>query len=127
MGADDGHLHFEVAPDGACGLPRYCAQFPSLWSGCRLTHGVLRGRVGFEVRVERAPPTSHMELQPEDVGSPGLRVGWSVAGSSTLLGKMAVLEVLDFNTCKSSHKFLLVCDILHYLLTSLFWSLSFTR
>lgn len=103
MGADDGHLHFEVAPDGACGRPRYCAQFPSLWSGCRLTHGVLQGQVGFEVRVERALLTSPLERQPEDAGSPpGLRVGWSVAGSTALLGKMEVLEVLDFNTLVSS-------------------------
>lgn len=90
VGADDGHLHFEVAADGMCGHPRYCAQFPSLWSGCRLTHGVLRGQVGFEVRMEKAPMSPHFQLRREDEDFPGLRVGWSVAGSSTLLGKSEV-------------------------------------
>uniref|UniRef100_A0A3Q3ECR1 SAP domain-containing protein n=1 Tax=Hippocampus comes TaxID=109280 RepID=A0A3Q3ECR1_HIPCM len=45
---DDSHLHFQVGPDGACGQPRFWDRFPLLWSGCRLTHGVSQGRVGFE-------------------------------------------------------------------------------
>lgn len=74
--SDDSHLHFEVGPDGACGQPRFWARCPLLWSGCRLTHGVRQGRVGFEVRLERK-----LEEQA------GLRVGWSVADTSLLLGK----------------------------------------
>lgn len=89
VGADDSHLHFEVAPDGASGRPRFWAHFPSLWSGCRLTHGVLQGRVGFELRLERALLTSQVEHQEN--GHPhGLRVGWSVASTSSLLGKNEV-------------------------------------
>lgn len=83
---DDSHLHFEVGPDYACGQPRFWARFPSLWSGCRLTHGVLQGRVGFEVRLERRLMTTQLEEQ-EHMDPYGLRVGWSVAKTSLLLGK----------------------------------------
>lgn len=80
------HLHFEVGPDCGCGQPRFWARFPSLWSGCRLTHGVLQGKVGFEVRMERKLLTSQLEVQ-EDTNSYGLRVGWSTADASLLLGE----------------------------------------
>ncbi|KAK2904268.1 heterogeneous nuclear ribonucleoprotein U-like protein 2 [Channa argus] len=80
------HLHFEIGPDGSCGHPRFWAHFPSLWSGCRLTHGVLQGRVGFEVRLEsKLLPT---QLEKQGIMEPyGLRVGWSVANTSLLLGE----------------------------------------
>ncbi|XP_030595167.1 heterogeneous nuclear ribonucleoprotein U-like protein 2 isoform X2 [Archocentrus centrarchus] len=80
------HLHFEVGPDGSCGQPRFWARFPLLWSGCRLTHGVQQGRVGFEVRLER----KLLSIQPDDQQARelyGLRVGWSVADSTLLLGE----------------------------------------
>ncbi|KAI3351652.1 hypothetical protein L3Q82_020493, partial [Scortum barcoo] len=80
------HLHFEVGPDYGCGQPRFWAQFPSLWSGCRLTHGVLQGKVGFEVRLEKKLLTSQLEEQ-ENMNSYGLRVGWSTADVSLLLGE----------------------------------------
>lgn len=99
--SDGSHLHFEVSPDGSSGQPRFWAQFPLLWSGCRLTHGVQQGRVGFEVRLERklltAQPDDHEVREPY-----GLRVGWSVAVSSMLLGKNEVL--LIFIVCR--------CDLL---------------
>ncbi|XP_044061283.1 heterogeneous nuclear ribonucleoprotein U-like protein 2 [Siniperca chuatsi] len=82
----DSHLHFEVGPDCSCGQPRFWARFPLLWSGCRLTHGVLQGRVGFEVRLERKLLTAQLEEQ-EDMDPYGLRVGWSVASTSLLLGE----------------------------------------
>ncbi|XP_051277086.1 heterogeneous nuclear ribonucleoprotein U-like protein 2 [Dicentrarchus labrax] len=82
----DSHLHFEVAPDCACGQPRFWARFPSLWSGCRLTHGVLQGCVGFEVRLERKLLTTQLE-ETRDMDPYGLRVGWSLANSSLLLGE----------------------------------------
>ncbi|XP_038554620.1 heterogeneous nuclear ribonucleoprotein U-like protein 2 [Micropterus salmoides] len=80
----DRHLHFEVGPDCACGQPRFWARFPLLWSGCRLTHGVLQGRVGFEVRLERKLLTTQLEEQEVPYG---LRVGWSMANASLLLGE----------------------------------------
>ncbi|XP_054453435.1 heterogeneous nuclear ribonucleoprotein U-like protein 2 isoform X2 [Anoplopoma fimbria] len=82
----DSHLHFEVGPDGSCGQLRFWARFPSLWSGCRLTHGVLQGRVGFEVRLERKLFTTQLEEQ-EHMDPCGLRVGWSMANTSLMLGE----------------------------------------
>uniref|UniRef100_A0AAV2MJP2 B30.2/SPRY domain-containing protein n=1 Tax=Knipowitschia caucasica TaxID=637954 RepID=A0AAV2MJP2_KNICA len=77
------HLHFEVEPDGVSGHPLLWERFPLLWSGCRLTHGVQRDRVGFEVKLERLLTSQ----DPPDVESFGLRVGWSVANASLFLGK----------------------------------------
>ncbi|KAM3612156.1 uncharacterized protein V6R79_003723 [Siganus canaliculatus] len=83
----DSHLHFEVGPDRACGQPRFWARFPLLWSGCRLSDGVLQGSVGFEVRLERKLFPTGLE-EPEVVDPPhGLRVGWSMAKTSLLLGE----------------------------------------
>ncbi|KAM8733380.1 heterogeneous nuclear ribonucleoprotein U-like protein 2 isoform 1-T1 [Acanthopagrus schlegelii] len=78
----DSHLHFEVGSDGVCGQPRFWARFPLLWSGCRLTHGVFQGRVGFEVRLERTLSNTQDEMDPH-----GLRVGWSMTNTSLLLGE----------------------------------------
>ncbi|KAG7517934.1 heteroproteinous nuclear ribonucleoprotein U 2 [Solea senegalensis] len=80
------HLHFEVSSDGSCGQPRFWAQSPSLWSGSRLTHGVLQGRVGFEVRLEKILLPTQLDDQ-EFTKSYGVRVGWSVADTSLLLGE----------------------------------------
>ncbi|XP_037531712.1 heterogeneous nuclear ribonucleoprotein U-like protein 2 [Nematolebias whitei] len=82
----DCHLHFEVGPDGSCGQPRFWDRFPLLWSGCRLSHGVQEGRVGFEVRLERKLLAG--EAEDQEVREPyGLRVGWSTADTSLLLGE----------------------------------------
>lgn len=83
---DDSHLHFEIAPDCCGGQPRFWDRFPLLWSGCRLTHGVLQGRVGFELRVERALSTTRPD-DKDDKHPHGLRVGWSASGTSLLLGE----------------------------------------
>uniref|UniRef100_A0A3Q2PJB0 Si:ch211-107m4.1 n=1 Tax=Fundulus heteroclitus TaxID=8078 RepID=A0A3Q2PJB0_FUNHE len=80
------HLHFEVGPDGSCGQPRFWDRYPSLWSGCRLTHGVRQGRVGFEVRLEKKLLAVETEGR-EAEGPYGLRVGWSVGDASLLLGE----------------------------------------
>ncbi|XP_013861093.1 heterogeneous nuclear ribonucleoprotein U-like protein 2 [Austrofundulus limnaeus] len=80
------HLHFEVGPDGSCGQPRFWDRFPSLWSGCRLSHGVQQGRVGFEVRLDRK--LLSVEAEDQEVREPyGLRAGWSVVDTSLLLGE----------------------------------------
>lgn len=83
---DDSHLHFEVHSDGSCGQPRFWDRFPLLWSGCRLTHGALQGRVGFEVRVERTWSTTQLDYK-DDKCPHGLRVGWSTPDTSLLLGE----------------------------------------
>lgn len=47
---------------------------------------MLQGRVGFEVRVERMLLNTQLEEQ-DGMYPHGLRVGWSVANTSLLLGK----------------------------------------
>ncbi|KAM7000009.1 heterogeneous nuclear ribonucleoprotein U-like protein 2 [Tautogolabrus adspersus] len=91
---DMGHLHFEASPDGSCGQPRFWERFPLLWSGCRLTHGILQGRVGFEVRLERKLVTTELEKHA-DMDLYGLRVGWSLANGSLLLGEDEVSFAYD--------------------------------
>uniref|UniRef100_A0A8D3B455 Uncharacterized protein n=1 Tax=Scophthalmus maximus TaxID=52904 RepID=A0A8D3B455_SCOMX len=98
---DDCHLHFEASSNGSCGQPRFWDQFPSLWSGCRLTHGVLRGRVGFEVRLERKLMTTQL-VKEEDTEPHGVRVGWSVAGTSLLLGEDELSFAYDGRSKKVS-------------------------
>lgn len=92
---DGCHLHFEVSSDGSCGQPRFWDRFPLLWSGCRLTHGVRKGWVGFEVRLERKLLTADQEVKDPY----GLRVGWSVGDSSLLLGEDSLLSEHVFSVC----------------------------
>ncbi|KAM9795679.1 heterogeneous nuclear ribonucleoprotein U-like protein 2 [Neosynchiropus ocellatus] len=86
LNSHDAHLHFEVGPDGSSGWPRFWERFPLLWSGCRLSHGVAQGRVGFEVRVERKLLIAQVGV-PMRSESCDVRVGWSVADSGLLLGE----------------------------------------
>ncbi|XP_019718927.1 heterogeneous nuclear ribonucleoprotein U-like protein 2 isoform X1 [Hippocampus comes] len=90
----DSHLHFQVGPDGACGQPRFWDRFPLLWSGCRLTHGVSQGRVGFEVRLERRLLSSQSDGSESDQ-SYGIRIGWSLVQTSLLLGEDALSFAYD--------------------------------
>ncbi|XP_028315679.1 heterogeneous nuclear ribonucleoprotein U-like protein 2 [Gouania willdenowi] len=81
-----GHLHFEGHPDGSGGQPRFWERFPLLWSGCKLTHGVLQGHVGFEMRIERR--LVRAQLKDEKASELcGVRVGWSTSDASLLLGE----------------------------------------
>ncbi|XP_077433614.1 heterogeneous nuclear ribonucleoprotein U-like protein 1 isoform X2 [Vanacampus margaritifer] len=90
----DSHLHFQVGPDGDCGQPRFWDSFPLLWSGCRLTHGVSQGRVGFEVRLEKRLSSSQPG-SPETDESYGMRIGWSFGQTSLLLGEEAFSFAYD--------------------------------
>uniref|UniRef100_A0A673ANE0 Si:ch211-107m4.1 n=1 Tax=Sphaeramia orbicularis TaxID=375764 RepID=A0A673ANE0_9TELE len=96
------HLHFEVGSDGFSGQPRFWTRFPLLWSGCRLTHGVLKGKVGFEVRLERKLLTTQLEEQ-RGVKLFGLRVGWSTEHTSLLLGEDELSFAYDSRAKKVSH------------------------
>lgn len=86
MCTDDSHLHFQVDLDRSCGQPRFWDRFPLLWSGCRLTHGVVQGRVGFEVRVERTLSATQPD-DNDDKHPQGVRLGWSTPDTSLLLGE----------------------------------------
>ncbi|XP_077466101.1 heterogeneous nuclear ribonucleoprotein U-like protein 2 isoform X2 [Stigmatopora argus] len=84
--SDDSHLHFDVGSDGACGQPRFWDRFPLLWSGGRLSHGVSQGRVGFQVRLEKRLSISKPDASQTDQIY-GMRIGWSAAQTSLLLGE----------------------------------------
>ena len=47
--------------------------FGYMWAGVRSTHGVVKGRVCFEVRIDGNQPTNHLE---EEETPNALRVGW---------------------------------------------------
>ncbi|XP_048885155.1 heterogeneous nuclear ribonucleoprotein U-like protein 2 [Brienomyrus brachyistius] len=79
-------LHFEVSPDGSTGQPLLSEKFPLLWSGCRLTHGVDQGKVGFEAKYVKKLPVTGLNLEESDTHV--LRVGWSVDNSSFQLGQV---------------------------------------
>ncbi|XP_066575172.1 heterogeneous nuclear ribonucleoprotein U-like protein 2 isoform X2 [Amia ocellicauda] len=78
-------LHFEVAAGGLGGQPLFWERFPLLWSGCRVTHGVSQGQVGFEAKLVK-----NLEVQglpPDTPDTQVLRLGWSVDASSFQLGE----------------------------------------
>ncbi|KAL4622988.1 heterogeneous nuclear ribonucleoprotein U-like protein 2 [Arapaima gigas] len=86
-------LHFEVDPDGTSGHPSLSEKFPLLWSGCRLTHGVSQGKVGFEAKFVKKMPVT--ELSAEDPGTHVLRVGWSVDTPNFQLGEVELSYCFD--------------------------------
>ncbi|KAK3526697.1 hypothetical protein QTP70_032082 [Hemibagrus guttatus] len=78
-------LHFEVSSDRSSGQPLLWEKFPLLHSGCRLTHGFTRGKVGFEVKYVKRLSAATMTCVSSKPHV--LRVGWSVHGSSLQLGE----------------------------------------
>ncbi|XP_036403650.1 heterogeneous nuclear ribonucleoprotein U-like protein 2 [Megalops cyprinoides] len=91
-------LHFEVDPDGCSGQPVFSEKFPLLWSGCRLTHGVDRGNVGFEAKFVKKLPVT--DLKADDLDTHVLRVGWSVDNSSFQLGEVELSYGYDSRSRK---------------------------
>ncbi|XP_030621320.1 heterogeneous nuclear ribonucleoprotein U-like protein 1 [Chanos chanos] len=87
-------LHFEMGTDGCSGQPLLWEKFPLLWSGCRLTHGVQQGKVGFEVKFEKKLSAPEMDIGC-DPDPQVLRVGWSVDNSSLQLGKVELSYGFD--------------------------------
>ncbi|XP_026862969.2 heterogeneous nuclear ribonucleoprotein U-like protein 2 isoform X1 [Electrophorus electricus] len=90
----NGDLHFAVGADGSSGQPLLWEKFPLLRSGCRLTHGFTRGKVGFEVKfVERLSAATIDTLSDHEPCV--LRVGWSVEDSGLQLGEEELSFGLD--------------------------------
>ncbi|XP_028665720.1 heterogeneous nuclear ribonucleoprotein U-like protein 2 [Erpetoichthys calabaricus] len=78
-------LHFQVNKERYSGQPLFSERFPHLWSGSRATHGVTKGRVGFEAKVSKKLKAK--DLPEEDPETHVLRVGWSVNNASVQLGE----------------------------------------
>ncbi|XP_076861988.1 heterogeneous nuclear ribonucleoprotein U-like protein 2 [Brachyhypopomus gauderio] len=87
-------LHFAVGADGSSGQPMLWETVPLLRSGCRLTHGFSRGKVGFEVKFVKRLSAAAVDVPPEREPC-ALRVGWSVEDSTLQLGEEELSFALD--------------------------------
>uniref|UniRef100_F7ESB4 Heterogeneous nuclear ribonucleoprotein U-like 2 n=1 Tax=Xenopus tropicalis TaxID=8364 RepID=F7ESB4_XENTR len=93
-------LQLKLDKDQFGGRPLFYEKFPSLWSGSRATHGVTKGKVYFEIKV-----TENLPQKEGCTETPLLRVGWSVAQSSSQLGEDDLSYAYDSRGLKvtSSH------------------------
>ncbi|XP_071787333.1 heterogeneous nuclear ribonucleoprotein U-like protein 1 isoform X2 [Asterias amurensis] len=79
-------LNVKVSKDGTTAQPLTMDGFAFLWGGVKGTHGAAKGKVGFEVKLEK-----HLEVNqlPADETKNVVRVGWSTDDTSLQLGEEA--------------------------------------
>jgi hypothetical protein len=71
---DDSDLNLQIGTSDFCNVKANSKHgFGYMWAGVRATHGALKGRVCFEVRIDGNQPTDHLE---EEETPNALRVGW---------------------------------------------------
>ena len=71
---DDSDLNLKIGTSDFCCVKAVSKDgFGYMWAGVRSTHGVVKGRVCFEVRIDGNQPTNHLE---EEETPNALRVGW---------------------------------------------------
>ncbi|XP_077260398.1 uncharacterized protein LOC143896400 isoform X1 [Temnothorax americanus] len=63
--------------------PMYDGDLCDMWAGARASHGVLNGKVYYEVRITQHYPT----IAKDEKHSHMLRIGWSVPSTSMQLGE----------------------------------------
>uniref|UniRef100_A0A3Q0T1X0 Heteroous nuclear ribonucleoprotein U like 1 n=1 Tax=Amphilophus citrinellus TaxID=61819 RepID=A0A3Q0T1X0_AMPCI len=78
-------LHFKVSRDRYSGYPLTIEGFAYLWAGARATHGVTRGRVCYEMKINEEIPVKHLPSSEPDPHV--VRIGWSLNHCSTQLGE----------------------------------------
>uniref|UniRef100_A0A8C5EKX5 Uncharacterized protein n=1 Tax=Gouania willdenowi TaxID=441366 RepID=A0A8C5EKX5_GOUWI len=82
---DNCDLHFKVSRDRYNGYPLTIEGFAYLWAGARATHGVTKGRVCYEMKINEEIPVKHLPSSEPDPHV--VRIGWSINNSSTQLGE----------------------------------------
>eukprot|EP00066_Takifugu_rubripes_P017694 XP_011606960.1 PREDICTED: heterogeneous nuclear ribonucleoprotein U-like protein 1 [Takifugu rubripes] len=80
-------LHFKVSRDRYSGYPLTLEGFAYLWAGARATHGIIQGRVCYEMKINEEIPVKHLPSSEPDPHV--VRIGWSINHSSTQLGEEA--------------------------------------
>ncbi|KAM3615318.1 uncharacterized protein V6R79_000114 [Siganus canaliculatus] len=78
-------LHFKVSRDRYSGYPLTIEGFAYLWAGARASHGVLAGRVCYEMKINEEIPVKHLPSSEPDPHV--VRIGWSLNHCSTQLGE----------------------------------------
>uniref|UniRef100_A0A8D0AW93 Heteroous nuclear ribonucleoprotein U like 1 n=1 Tax=Sander lucioperca TaxID=283035 RepID=A0A8D0AW93_SANLU len=78
-------LHFKVSRDRYSGYPLTIEGFAYLWAGARATHGVTKGRVCYEMKVNEEINVKHLPGSEPDPHV--VRIGWSLNHCSTQLGE----------------------------------------
>ncbi|CAL1571039.1 unnamed protein product [Knipowitschia caucasica] len=78
-------LHFKVSRTRYSGYPLTIEGFAYLWAGARASHGVIKGRVCYEMKINEEISVKHL---PSSEADPHVvRVGWSLNNCSTQLGE----------------------------------------
>ncbi|XP_053729391.1 heterogeneous nuclear ribonucleoprotein U-like protein 1 [Synchiropus splendidus] len=78
-------LHFKVSRNRYSGYPLTIEGFAYLWAGARASHGVTKGRVCYEMKINEEINVKH--LPTHEVDPHVVRIGWSLNYCSTQLGE----------------------------------------
>ncbi|KAK7883044.1 hypothetical protein WMY93_029218 [Mugilogobius chulae] len=78
-------LHFKVSRNRYSGYPLTIEGFAYLWAGARASHGVIKGRVCYEMKINEEISVKHLPSNEPDPHV--VRIGWSLNHCSTQLGE----------------------------------------